>query len=156
MSNMDLGASDKQTGLCEDTAMIHRFSAAYMLAMMFLIVSTGQAQETSGARAPLQTSQELDLRIPKITELYTEEQIHALLAPTFQEHTEEVQVRGRREAVTPNVWPGIAAPFWAILNPTQAWRIIAPLPPDQSRTLAFNADVTAPYQQPAARTATDW
>lgn len=135
--------------------MIRQFAATTMLAVTFLIVSTAEAQEASGVRASVE-ARKLDLRIPNITELYTEEQIQALLAATFQEHTEEVQVRGRRETVTPNVWPGIAAPFWAILNPTQAWRIIAPLPPDQTRAIAFNADVTTPYQQPAARTATSW
>lgn len=141
--------------------MIRQFGVATMLAMTFLVVSTGKAQESANARAPVQSSRALDLRIPDITELYTEEQIQAFLASTFQEHTdqeytEEVEVRGRRETVTPDVWPGIAAPVWAIFNPTQAWRIFAPLPPDQSRAFAFDADVTTPYQEPVARTATDW
>jgi hypothetical protein len=135
--------------------MIRRFGAAAMLALTFLCVSTGEAQETSGARSAVQTPKKLVLRVSDITELYTHEQIQAFLAPTFREDAEEVEVRGRREAVTPTVWPGIAAPFWAIFNPTQAWRIIAPFPPDQTRALAFNADVTTPYQKPAARTAAD-
>lgn len=139
----------------EDAAMISRFNLAAMFAMAFLVVSTAEAQETSDVRAPVQTFTQLDLRIPDITELYTEEQIQALLAVTFQEHAEEVRVQGRREPVTPKAWPGIAAPFWAMLNPTQAWRIIAPLPPDQTRVSALNADVTTPYQAPAARTARD-
>ena len=131
--------------------MIRRFRAATILAITFVAVSVGEAQEIYDARSAVQTSKKLDLRIPDITELYTHEQIQAFLAPTFREDTEEVEVRGRREAVTPKVWPGIAAPFWAIFNPTQAWRIIAPFPPDQTRALAFNADVTTPYQKPAAR-----
>ena len=131
--------------------MIRRFRAATILAITFVTVSVGEAQEIYDARSAVQTSKKLDLRIPDITELYTHEQIQAFLAPTFREDTEEVEVRGRREAVTPKVWPGIAAPFWAIFNPTQAWRIIAPFPPDQTRALAFNADVTTPYQKPAAR-----
>jgi hypothetical protein len=135
--------------------MIRLFAAATVLAIAVLTVSTAEAQELAGARLTVQTFKKLDLRAPDITELYTHEQIQAFLAPTFQEDTEEVQVRGRREAVTPKVWPGIAAPIWAIFNPTQAWRIIAPFPPDQARTLAFNADVTTPYQKPAARTAAD-
>ena len=135
--------------------MIRQSRVGTMLALTILAVSTGEAQETFGARTAVQTPKKLDLRIPHITELYTHEQIQAFLAPTFREDTEEVEVRGRREAVTPKVWPGIAAPIWAIFNPTQAWRIIAPFPPDQTRALAFNADVTAPYQEPAARTAAD-
>jgi hypothetical protein len=135
--------------------MIRLFCAATVLAMTFLAVSFGEAQEIADARSAVQTSKKLDLRIPDITELYTHEQIQAFLAPTFQEDPEEVEVRGRREAVTPKVWPGIAAPFWAIFNPAQAWRILAPFPPDQTRTWGFNADVTTPYQKPAARTAAD-
>jgi hypothetical protein len=120
-----------------------------------LEISDSCCRFISWEQSSLQSPQKLDLRIPNITELYTYEQIQALLAPTFVENTEEVEVRGRREAVTPKVWPGIAAPFWAIFNPTQAWRIIAPFPPDRAGMLAFNADVTAPYQKPAARTAAD-
>lgn len=135
--------------------MIRRLSAATMLSMVLSIVSTGEAQEPTEIGARAQTSTALDLRVPDITELFTEEQIQALLAPTFQEYTEEVEVRGRREPVTPDVWPGIAAPIWAVFNPTQAWRILAPLPPDRSQALALNADITTPYQQPTARTATD-
>ncbi len=136
--------------------MNRRFSVAATLAMTLLVVSIGEAQETSNEPAPIQTSTQLDLRVPDITELYTEEQIQEFLAATFHEHTEEVQVRGRREPVTPKVWPGIAAPVWAIFNPMQAWRILAPLPPDQTRVLGLNADITTPYQEPSARTAVDW
>ncbi|HKX59060.1 MAG TPA: hypothetical protein VJN00_06815 [Steroidobacteraceae bacterium] len=31
--------------------------------------------------------------------------------------------------VSQDAWGGIAAPFWAILNPTNAWRILVPIPP---------------------------
>ncbi len=41
-------------------------------------------------------------------------------------------IRDHRPTNTPKVWPGIAAPFWALLNPAQSWRIFAPLPPDQN------------------------
>ena len=136
--------------------MIRRTTTGTVLALVLVAASTAWAQGANRQTRPLtQNPEALDLRIPHITELYTHEQIQALLAPTFREYTEEVEVEGRREAVTPTVWPGIAAPFWAIFNPTQAWRILAPFPPDQARALAFNADVTTPYQQPAARTAAD-
>jgi hypothetical protein len=29
---------------------------------------------------------------------------------------------------TREVWGGLAAPFWAIAHPTQAWRILMPIP----------------------------
>ena len=80
----------------------------------------------------------LDLRVPEVTRLFTPEQIHEVLAATFRENIEEVEVEGERDIpATPRVWPGIFAPFWAIANPTQAWRIIAPLPPDQARGMQF-------------------
>jgi hypothetical protein len=31
---------------------------------------------------------------------------------------------------TRDVWGGLAAPFWAIAHPTQAWRILVPIPPE--------------------------
>lgn len=41
--------------------------------------------------------------------------------------TEVVEVKGERE--TQSVPMGIASVFWAIRHPTQAWRILAPVPP---------------------------
>lgn len=90
---------------------------------------------------------ELDLRAPDVTQLFTAEQISTVLAPTFRETIEEVEVEGERDIpATPRVWPGIFAPFWALANPTQAWRIIAPLPPDQTRGMQLaRADATDRY-----------
>jgi hypothetical protein len=80
------------------------------------------------------SAKQLDLRAPDVTHLFSQEQIHRVLAGTFRENIEEVEVEGERDIPsTPRVWPGIFAPFWAVANPTQAWRIIAPLPPDQTR-----------------------
>ena len=31
--------------------------------------------------------------------------------------------------VSQDAWGGIAAPFWALLNPSNAWRILVPIPP---------------------------
>jgi len=31
--------------------------------------------------------------------------------------------------VSQDVWGGIAAPFWAIMNPKDGWRIFVPIPP---------------------------
>jgi hypothetical protein len=31
---------------------------------------------------------------------------------------------------TREVWGGLAAPFWAMAHPTQAWRILLPIPPE--------------------------
>jgi hypothetical protein len=90
----------------------------------------------------------LDLRAPNITHLFTSEQLNKILAASFRENIEEVEVEGERDRApnTPTVWPAIAAPFWALLNPTQSWRIFAPLPPDQTRGPGFvRANATDAY-----------
>lgn len=94
----------------------------------------------------------MDLRVPRITELYTAEQIQQLLAGTYAD-IEEVEVEGTRTPaapVTPQVWRGLFAPMWAVLNPSQAWRILAPLPPDQTRAPDEPFDATSGYLEPAA------
>jgi hypothetical protein len=99
------------------------------------------------AAKPANPPKQLDLRAPDITHLFTQEQIHQALATTFRENIEEVEVEGERDIPsTPSVWPGIFAPFWAVANPTQAWRIFAPLPPDQTRGMQFaRVNVTDSY-----------
>lgn len=95
------------------------------------------AAATFAAR-PATPAKQLDLRAPDVTHLFTEAQINRVLAATFRENIEEVEVEGERNIPdTPRVWPGIFAPFWALANPTQAWRIIAPLPPDQTRGMQY-------------------
>lgn len=102
------------------------------------------AVASSQAAAP---AKPLDLRAPDVTQLFTQEQIHRVLAASFRENIEEVEVEGERNLpATPRVWPGIFAPFWAVVNPTQAWRIIAPLPPDQTRGMQMaRVDATDAY-----------
>jgi hypothetical protein len=48
---------------------------------------------------------------------------------------EEVVVTAPNELLpmrspTRDIWGGLAAPFWAIAHPTQAWRIFLPIPPE--------------------------
>jgi hypothetical protein len=111
-----------------------------------------QAAETPPAAPTPASTSKMDLRVPRITELYTTEQLHQMLAGTFAD-IEEVQVEGSREPlppVTPEVWRGLFAPIWAMLNPSQAWRIFAPLPPDQTRGANEPIDATSGYLEPAA------
>jgi hypothetical protein len=47
---------------------------------------------------------------------------------------DEVTVRAPAELLpmrdtTHEIWGGIGAPFWALMHPTQAWRIFMPIPP---------------------------
>jgi hypothetical protein len=93
----------------------------------------------------------LDLRAPDITRLYTQRQLERMILKMEAEHIEEVRVEGAPvppPTFTPRVWPGIFAPFWALFNPTQAWRIIAPMPPDQARHVGNEKFDTAGYLEP--------
>ncbi len=33
---------------------------------------------------------------------------------------------------TQDIWGGVAAPFWALFNPAQSWRIFLPVPPKRT------------------------
>lgn len=93
----------------------------------------------------------LDLRAPAIAKLYTPGQIETLLAKMERDRLEVIEVERTRErlpSATPEVWGGIAAPFWALLHPTQAWRVFAPLPPDRARSVNATPDATSPYRDP--------
>ena len=93
----------------------------------------------------------LDLRPPDVTKLLTPGQLEQLLAKLDEKNIEEVEVEGGRvppPSFTPRVWPAIAAPFWALLHPTQAWRIFAPIPPDQARYIGNQKSDTAGYLEP--------
>lgn len=94
----------------------------------------------------------LNLRAPDITRLFSQEELQRVLAKTINPDIEEVEVEGARgrgapPPDTPTVWPGILAPFWAVTHPTQAWRILAPLPPDQAKGVGSQPpDATDPYR----------
>src|ERR1700754_2287188 len=80
-----------------------------------------------------------------------EPQPDQLIAKLEAKNIEEVEVEGARvpaPTFTPRVWPAIAAPFWALLHPTQAWRILAPMPPDQARAIGNQRFDTSGYLEP--------
>ncbi len=97
-----------------------------------------RAEDEAAPATPAESTKPLDLRPPDITALYTRQQLDQLLAKLARENIEEVEVEAARvppPTFTPRVWPAIAAPFWALLHPTQSWRIFAPIPPDQARDI---------------------
>ncbi|HMN44320.1 MAG TPA: hypothetical protein PKE27_07100 [Povalibacter sp.] len=105
----------------------------------------------------------LDLKLPDITRIFTQEQINRILAGIRDPDTiEEVEVEGlRRRAPVPNtpvissplVSAGIFSPFWALAHPTQAWRILAPIPPDQAQFIGNTPpDASDPYRAPTLPT----
>ncbi|HSC05548.1 MAG TPA: hypothetical protein VLD59_01830 [Steroidobacteraceae bacterium] len=125
-----------------------------LLAMALTGTLAAQEPATPPANAPSREgppNDNLDLRAPSLHDVYTEEQIEALLAKARSEEESDVEVESTRErppTVTPEIWPAIAAPFWALLHPTDAWRIFFPLPPDQTRGKQEKPDATDPKNLP--------
>ena len=79
--------------------------------------------------------------------LLTREELRAItdryvwIAPGREENEELDQVTVRAPAelapmrdASQDVAGGIAAPFWALLHPKDAWRIFLPIPPKADRT----------------------
>jgi hypothetical protein len=55
---------------------------------------------------------------------------HEPVSGAFEDVVVTVQNRqAPMRDVSRDVWGGLAAPFWAILHPTQSWRIFLPIPP---------------------------
>lgn len=110
-----------------------------------LVVAAPGAQEPAGApsrdKAPdeplvARSGQPLDLLLTQ-SELrdfirnYEAETGQNLTAPIDDDEI-VVTAPGERvpmRDVSQDVWPAIAAPFWAILHPKDAWRIFVPIPP---------------------------
>ena len=130
------------------TAKFRSGAALLITAGLTLTCAVAQADDKPAATAPPKT---LDLRAPDITKLYTPRQLDRLIAKMQSDNIEEIEVEGARvpaPTFTPRVWPGIAAPFWALLHPTQAWRIFAPIPPDQARTIGNQTFTTEGRLEP--------
>jgi hypothetical protein len=132
-----------------------------LLTSQLCLTSAGQAQDAPQTTnptivlervAPL-VRKKLDLRPPNITEVFSQETIDRALRQARDPRTiEEVEVEGRRESIpsrTPNIPGGIFAPFWALANPSQSWRILLPLAPDQAeRYSGPPPSATDPYRPP--------
>jgi hypothetical protein len=117
-------------------------TAVLFAATLALACTAAHADDEAVAPPP----KPLDLRAPDITKLYTHRQLDRLIAKMEADFIERIEVEGARippPEFTPRVWPGIFSPLWALLNPTQAWRILAPIPPDQARSIGnqrFNTE----------------
>jgi hypothetical protein len=69
----------------------------------------------------------LDLRAPEISRVFTPAQLSEKLQDPDEQYavTETVQVEGERQLAPVSV--GLMAIPWAIIHPTQAWRILMPV-----------------------------
>jgi hypothetical protein len=126
-----------------------RAGTALLIAASLALASSQADAEDKAAAAP--PPKPLDLRPPEVTKLYTPRQLERLIAKMESENIEEIEVEGARvpaPTFTPRVWPAIAAPFWALFHPTQAWRIFAPIPPDQAREIGNRKFTTEDRLEP--------
>jgi hypothetical protein len=127
-----------------------RAGTALLIAASLALASSQADAEDKAAAAP-PPPKPLDLRPPEVTKLYTPRQLERLIAKMESENIEEIEVEGARvpaPTFTPRVWPAIAAPFWALFHPTQAWRIFAPIPPDQAREIGNRKFTTEDRLEP--------
>jgi hypothetical protein len=126
-------------------------SSAVLIAAGLALGAAAFADEEGAPEPPAAPAKPLDLRPPDLAKLYSRKQLEQLIAKMEAEALEEVEVEGARvppPTFTPRVWPAIAAPFWALLHPTQAWRIFAPIPPDQARDIGNEKPSTDGYLEP--------
>ena len=130
------------------TGKIRASTALLIAASLALAAAAAEAEDKAPAAPP---PKPLDLRPPDVTKLYTPRQLERLIAKMESDNIEEIEVEGARvpaPTFTPRVWPGIAAPFWALFHPTQAWRIFAPLPPDQAKAIGNQKFTTEDRLEP--------
>jgi hypothetical protein len=131
----------------------HGIAGAAMLLYSVLACGEESARNRGWRRAVEASRPPLDLRAPDIEDILTPQQIADALASTREGNIEEIEVEGVRTRLapsSPDVWLAIAAPFWALLHPTQAWRIFAPIPPDRARLIgAEPPDATSTQREPA-------
>lgn len=75
----------------------------------------------------------MDLRAPDIAKIFPRTELQEKLPDPVDEHEvqDTVQVSGTREYAPVSV--GLLALPWAVLHPTQAWRIFMPLPPSEAK-----------------------
>src|SRR5215831_8869040 len=103
-----------------------------------------EAQEAKTDGSKPSASKPLDLKPPDIRKLFKPEQI---TKGASGDTIEKVEVAGTRELLPqtdremPKPWMGPAALVWAFVHPTSAWRIFAPLTPDQAQAMSGPPDL---------------
>jgi hypothetical protein len=82
------------------------------------------------SKAPPPPAKLMDLHTPPLSDIYSRSQLRYMMAYDPDEMSDsEVSVQGSKPGVNVPVAPGnqlLAVP-WALLHPTQAWRIFTPV-----------------------------
>jgi hypothetical protein len=112
-----------------------------LLGPVLMLSAVAQAAEPPAAATPAaaaRPTRPLDLRIGDVRKYMTPEEFRANVMGAREEDSNTVVVTAnapllpmKSEQPIPG---GIMAPFWALANPTQAWRLLVPdlkRPPDE-------------------------
>ena len=90
-------------------------------------------QQAAADGAKPGSSPHLDLHAPDIRRLVPEAQFHEPIQDEYEvlQDQEQVQVEGSRPEIY--VPGGLMSLPWAVMHPTQAWRIFLPVPPSAAK-----------------------
>jgi hypothetical protein len=92
--------------------------------------SSSAPAKARAAKASRPAAKSLDLHTPPLNHLYSASQLRYMMAYDPDDMSDsEVSVKGNKAAVNVPVTPGnqLMAVPWALLHPTQAWRIFTPV-----------------------------
>ena len=95
---------------------------------LVLSFSAMAADPPAATATPVSTKSTLDLRTPSINKVMTQQQIDAVLSPTYRTNLEEVEVDSRR-LYDPNgeyIPGGFAALLWGARRPSGLLRLFTP------------------------------
>jgi hypothetical protein len=87
-----------------------------------------QTQVTIGTEPGQRLAPPLDLRAPAVTQVFSPAALQLMLVEQEEANDEPVDVRVQSPRAAPDVPRGMfrAIP-WAIMHPTQSWRVLTPL-----------------------------
>jgi hypothetical protein len=90
---------------------------------------------THAIATPTKPKLHLKLSAHELDSIIANHRTTMIASNSSESELEEVVVTAPTELLpmrspTRDIWGGLAAPFWAIAHPTQAWRIFLPIPPE--------------------------
>jgi hypothetical protein len=105
-------------------------AAAVAQAQTPATASSSAPAKVHSTKAPPPPAKLLDLHTPPLSDIYSRSELRYMMAYDPDEISDsEVSVTGSKPAVNVPVTPGnqlLAVP-WALMHPTQAWRIFTPV-----------------------------
>jgi len=112
------------------TAVALLATAALAQAQTPTTASSSAPAKAHASKAPRANARQLDLKAPPLNHVYSASQLRYMMAYDPDDLSDtEVSIKGAKAAVNVPVTPGnqlLALP-WALLHPTQAWRVFTPV-----------------------------